>query len=124
MEYNICDMRTSPAQHVVNQFGGLRRTARKLGLSHTAVWLWLQPASRRGSGGKIPNRLQSKIRQIAIEEGRDITYEDLIDGRFKPPANIIREAEPALVGTRHAPIKEKRPQSVGRQMPQEAPFLG
>lgn len=50
--------------------------------------------------------------------------EDLIGGRFKPPANIIREAEPAFVGARHAPIKEKRSKSVGRQMPQEAPFLG
>jgi len=81
LRYNMCDMKVSPAQHVVNQFRGIRRTARKLNLSHTAVWLWIQPREKGGSGGLIPNRMQGKIMDIAVAEERDITYQDLVDGR-------------------------------------------
>lgn len=55
----------TPAELVIESFGGPVNTARILGRSRSRVWRWTQPKSKRGTGGKLP----ADIIDVVIEKG-------------------------------------------------------
>lgn len=68
----------SPAEYVIQVFGGVRATGRAIGRDATSVFLW------KGNG-RIPTANLRKILKVAKLKKLDITAEDLILGRsFKP----------------------------------------
>lgn len=74
-------MRVTPAQHVINQFGGVRAAARSLGRTPSCISHWKRSRDEGGAGGRVPSALQGNILAIAEREGLDITATDLIQGR-------------------------------------------
>lgn len=68
----------SPAEKVITAFGGVRATARALGLDSSTVSRWHLPLDRRGLGGRVPSVHQARILRLAREVGLDITAADLI----------------------------------------------
>jgi hypothetical protein len=71
-----------PASLVVTIFGGVRRTARLLGISPATVRKWSH------SGGHIPAKNQRRLLDLAQQNGLRLTAEDIVLGR-----NV---AEPAM----------------------------
>jgi hypothetical protein len=73
--------RLTPAEHVIQIFGGVRATARALDRSPSCVSKWRAPKDARGCDGGIPRKAQEQILRLAKEQGLDITADDLISGR-------------------------------------------
>lgn len=74
-------MPTSPAEHVIKTIGGVRKTARALGRSPSAICKWRKPRSRQGTGGAVPGRVHIPILAYAKKHKLDILPADLIQGR-------------------------------------------
>lgn len=72
-------MHKSPAQLVIESFGGVRKTARSLRRDPSTVSRW-QRSSRGGRGG-VPKSLYKKILQISKNKGYGLTLNDLVYGR-------------------------------------------
>lgn len=70
----------TPAQYIINQFGGLRAAARALGCSSSSVYRWQHYKNRHGEVGRIPSSMQNIILEKAHEMGLDITPEHLVHG--------------------------------------------
>lgn len=70
----------SPAEYVIREFGGVRKTARAIGRAPSSVCLWTKPKEQKGRGGLIPVGCQKKILEVARAWGLDITPEDLVLG--------------------------------------------
>lgn len=68
----------SPAAKVIKVFGGVRATARALGLNASSVSRWPKPAAQRGLAGRVPSMHQARILKIAKKTGLEITAADLI----------------------------------------------
>lgn len=68
----------TPADKVIAAFGGVRATARALGINSSSVSRWRMPASRRGLDGRVPSIHQAAILRLAKQSGLHITAEDLI----------------------------------------------
>lgn len=65
----------TPAEIVIETFGGVRATARALGKSPSSVSRW------QADRGLIPSSAQQQIMQLARDRGLDLTSDELIDGR-------------------------------------------
>lgn len=72
----------TPAEYVIQTFGGVRATARAIGRDKSSVSVWRRAKTRKGTGGLIPHKAQPLILQAAKERGLDITPTDLIVGRY------------------------------------------
>lgn len=68
----------SPADNVISAFGGVRATARALGLNSSSVSRWRMPPEKRGLGGRVPSVHQAVILRIARETGLALNASDLI----------------------------------------------
>ena len=79
--YNARMKRIKPADYVIEIFGGVKKTAKILGRSRRAVYLWRQPRNKGGCDGFLPGPIQYKILRIAKKKKLDITPDDLIYGR-------------------------------------------
>lgn len=66
----------NPARYVVDQFGGIRPTARALDCAVTNVFRWVH-----SKDGSIPAKYQKQILKIAAKRKLPITANDLIYGR-------------------------------------------
>jgi len=73
-------MRT-PAQYVIEIFGGAREIARLLDKDPSTVYKWVKPRSLGGTDGAIPTHEQRLLLGLAVDRGLDLTAEDLILGR-------------------------------------------
>lgn len=71
----------TPADIVIEAFGGVSATARKIGRSRGAVCKWTLPLSRQGTGGRIPSKARAKILEIIKKEKLEITSFELDHGR-------------------------------------------
>jgi len=80
-EQGATTMIMKPAEYVVKQFGGVRKTARTIGRSPAAVCKWNKSKADGGLGGTVPKGLQTTILQMAEDLELDITPADLILGR-------------------------------------------
>lgn len=69
---------TTPAARVIGVFGGVRETARLLGISSSTVSRWQKPRDEGGTGGKIPTKHQSILLLLAGERGLKLEAADLI----------------------------------------------
>ena len=63
----------SPAQRVIDKFGGVRATARALEINASAVCRWRKAKSDRGCDGRIPNKHYLKLLNIAKNRKIDLT---------------------------------------------------
>jgi len=70
----------TPARIVINRFGGVRSLARLMKLTPGSVCRWDMPKSRRGSGGFIPARHHGLLLELAKEQGKPLTLEELCFG--------------------------------------------
>lgn len=71
-------MSKSPADIVIEKFGGVRATARALELNSSSVSRWRAPAEKRGLDGRVPSKHQATILRLARARGIDLTAADLI----------------------------------------------
>jgi hypothetical protein len=69
---------TTPAEKVIEAFGGVRVLARLLGRNPSSVVRWRQPKSEGGTGGVVPSALQGRVLTLARAQGLALTAEDLI----------------------------------------------
>lgn len=67
------DHRT-PAQLVIEAFGGIRPLARAVGRTPSAVMDWKR-------SGLIPSRMQRRILEVAQARSLTLTADDLVHGR-------------------------------------------
>jgi hypothetical protein len=67
-------MPKNPAQYVIHVFGGVRATARALGLGKSAISRW-------NKRGLIPSTAQKLVLEKAQEKGLDLSCRDLVLGR-------------------------------------------
>lgn len=68
----------TPADKVIEAFGGVRATARALGINSSSVSRWRMPADKRGLDGRVPSIHQATILRLAKQSGLNITAADLI----------------------------------------------
>lgn len=64
----------NPAEVVIKAFGGLRATARAMGLTPPSICYW-----RRN--GIIPGRQMTRVLKIAAEKGIKLAHRDVVEGR-------------------------------------------
>ena len=69
-------MRLSPAEFVIHQFGGVRKTARALDKTPSTISKW-----QHNNSGVIPTKNMVSILSKADSLGLDITADDLVHGR-------------------------------------------
>lgn len=70
--------RLTPAATIIDLFGGVRATARMLGLNPSAVSRWAMPPEKKGTGGAIPQRHWSTILDAAKKQKIKLTVSHLI----------------------------------------------
>lgn len=71
----------TPAELVIEKFGGVRPLARELSIDHSSVARWPKPKNERGSGGLIPAQYHARLLDIAKERGITLTALELVYGR-------------------------------------------
>jgi hypothetical protein len=76
-------MRVSPADYVVEVFGGDSQLAQLLGKTRECVRRWRLDVAKGGLGGRIPTPSQRQIMALARKFKLDITYEDIVEGRLR-----------------------------------------
>ena len=69
----------SPAERVIQAFGGNTETAQALGCNRSTIFRWTQPEEKGGTGGRVPSTRQAKVLQLARERGLSLTAVDLVD---------------------------------------------
>ena len=80
MDSDVSRSRATPADKVIELFGGVRPLARDLGRNPSSVVRWRKPRSEGGTGGAVPTSMQGRILALARERGLGLTAEDLIQG--------------------------------------------
>lgn len=68
----------SPAREIVAKFGGVRATARVLGLNPSAVSRWMMPPEKRGTNGNVPQRHWPALLDHARKERIKLKISDLV----------------------------------------------
>ena len=76
-------MKLSPAEYVIHVFGGVRATARAIGVTPTSISKWT-----RREEGTVPTSKMKKIIKKAELLGLDITPDDLVLGREVDPSEL------------------------------------
>lgn len=71
----------SPAERVIQAFGGNTETAQALGCNRSTIFRWTQPEEKGGTGGRVPSTRQSTILAKAREMGIRLDAIDLVDTR-------------------------------------------
>lgn len=71
----------TPADRVIEAFGGVRATARLLGRNPSSVSRWRKPREEGGSDGRVPGAIQEEVLAKAKQAGLSLTAEDLIIAR-------------------------------------------
>jgi hypothetical protein len=74
-------MHLTPAEYVVEIFGGVRKAGVALGRTASSISKWKKSDKNGGCGGRVPSRMQEVVLQVARIKKLDITAEDLINGR-------------------------------------------
>ncbi|MFN8820549.1 MAG: carph-isopro domain-containing protein [Betaproteobacteria bacterium] len=68
----------TPADKVIEVFGGIRAVAKLVGRNPSSIQRWKKPRSERGTGGAVPTACQGRLLAIARERGITLTADDLI----------------------------------------------
>ena len=78
----------SPAQHVIDVFGGVVPLCEAAGVRRSTVYRWTWPKSRGGTDGHIPRWHHENILQAAHDRGLSLTAVELV----APPTDEGRAA--------------------------------
>lgn len=70
----------TPAELVINRFGGVRKLARLLGKDPSTIHRWKQPKERGGLDGRVPSSQQVKLLDLARAQGVALTAGELVVG--------------------------------------------
>jgi hypothetical protein len=76
----IAPMKQSPADIIIDRFGGPEAVAGALGLNVATVYKWSYPRPR-GRGGFIPSWHHAPLLKIAQKRGLRLSARDFIDQR-------------------------------------------
>jgi transposase-like protein len=68
----------TPAQKVIDLFGGVRPLARELGRNPTSIVRWRRAKTEGGTGGAVPSSMQGRLLALAKARGLPLAAEDLI----------------------------------------------
>lgn len=74
----IAVMRLDPANSIVSQLGRVSAVARSLGLQRQAVYKWMLPKSKGGTGGTVPQRHHVAILDLARARDIPLTAADFL----------------------------------------------
>jgi hypothetical protein len=69
---------TTPAEKVIDLFGGVRPLARELGRNPSSIVRWRRSKECGGTGGAVPSALQGKVLALARARGLPLVADDLI----------------------------------------------
>jgi hypothetical protein len=58
-----------PARTIIRKLGGATYVSRALTLHRTAIYYWLRPPNKRGTGGVIPCKYRARLIAHAREHG-------------------------------------------------------
>lgn len=70
----------TPAEVVVDVFGGIVPVARILGVNRSTVWRWVQPFPAGNGTGVVPARYQQPLLKAAEVYGKTLTFAHLLVG--------------------------------------------
>jgi hypothetical protein len=70
--------KSTPADRVIEAFGGVRETARILDRNASSVSRWRKPLGEGGTGGYVPTGLLATVLREAKKRRVDLTAADLI----------------------------------------------
>ncbi|HEY5970445.1 MAG TPA: GIY-YIG nuclease family protein [Pseudoxanthomonas sp.] len=70
----------SPAQVVIERFGGVRNVARAIGYNPSSVTRWQRDSGAIGTGGRIPSSVQQLLLDKAKELGIQLSIDELLHG--------------------------------------------
>lgn len=73
--------RLEPAKSVIARFGGIRPTARVLGISPSAVMRWMLPRHEKGTDGNVPLKHWQALINYAKKEQISLTVAELSNVR-------------------------------------------
>ena len=68
----------TPAQIVIDLLGGVRATARALGMAPSSVCRWTRPIEVGGGGGVVPVRRVRQVLVVARQRGLEVDAVDLL----------------------------------------------
>lgn len=71
----------TPAEVVIDVFGGVRATARVVNVNASTVCRWLQPRTRGGTGGIVPETHHATLLEAAQATGKLLSQQALTIGR-------------------------------------------
>lgn len=80
----------TPAQVVIDVFGGVRPTARVALVNPSTVCRWLQPKARGGTGGMVPSEYMERLLDAAKAMNKHLTADHLVRGKPGITARVIR----------------------------------
>jgi hypothetical protein len=80
----------TPAEVVIDCFGGIRATARVVNVNASTVCRWMQARSRGGTGGMVPPEYGEVLLDTAIRMRKLLTAEHLIRGKPGIERRVIR----------------------------------
>ena len=80
----------TPAEVVIDTFGGIRATARALDIAPSTVLRWSLPRKRGGRCGMVPQVYVSRLLEAARGIGKVLTAEHLENGKPGIERRIIR----------------------------------
>lgn len=80
----------TPADVVIDVFGGVRATARVAGVNASTVCRWSKPRRLGGTGGMVPSEYMQTLLEAAANAGKMLTAEHLIRGKPGIERRVIR----------------------------------
>ncbi|HXF44890.1 MAG TPA: hypothetical protein VNK91_02110 [Burkholderiaceae bacterium] len=76
-------IRQTPAEAVIEIFGGGAALAQHLGCHRTRIYRWTMPIDKRGTGGRLPGTVHADLLALAARLKKpEVTPELLINGRL------------------------------------------
>lgn len=69
---------STPAEKAIAAFGGAKALAEAIDRNVTRIHRWTYPASRGGTGGKIPGSALHDVLDAAKKLGLDLSADDLL----------------------------------------------
>lgn len=71
-------MKTTPADRVIEAFGGIRPLARAISRNPSSVLRWRRPKSEGGTGGSVPTAMQGRVLAVARARGIALEVADVV----------------------------------------------
>lgn len=70
---------TTPAERIIEKFGGVSELARLSGWSANSIYKWTYPKSKGGTGGLIPTDKQADVYRLSLAHSKGVAPEDFLN---------------------------------------------